>query len=749
MTRRWKRLFLFLLAGSPFLLQARHIVGGDMTYACKGNGLYEFTMKIYRDPLGAGAGFDDPASIAIYRCGNNIPCASLSTADAYLVLSVPVLQVNTIDNPTYPCLIVPPNIRVEEGIYRFTVNLPVSNERYFVVYQRCCRNNTINNIYNPEDAGASFSVEITPLAQQLCNQSPVFNSFPPTVICAGEPLSYAHDATDPDGDQIVYEFCAPLVGGGPIQTGGGVQGCSGVIPTPPCPPPYTTVNYIQPAYSPTAPLGGNPVVAIDPVTGQITGVPEVLGQFVVGVCVSEYRNGQLLSIIRRDFQFNVASCEATVVADIQKDATVGDKSYLINSCGETAITFLNQSYQPQNIFGYAWSFPTSSGVITSTSKDPTITFPGNGQYMGKLIVNPGSGCSDSATIFVNVFPAIEADFSFSYDTCVAGEVAFTDLSTTGADAMDAWLWTFEPGITATASDPMHLFATPGVKSVHLKVTDSNGCEDDITREVNWFPVPPLLIVEPSTFVGCQPASILFNNLSSPIDSTYTILWDFGDGNVSSDISPVHLYEQSGTYTVSLEVISPIGCSKAVTFDNWIRVDPSPEASFSWTPEELSQLRPEVRFTDLSTGADRWSWQFDDDGTSKLRHPTFVFPDTGLQRVVLTVTHPSGCQDTAVAWLDIIPEVLYFLPNAFTPNRDGQNDFFVGRGVTEGMKRFDLQILNRWGEVVFVSRDPDAGWDGTINGRTTPAQPGVYVYVLTYEDSRGNTITQKGFVTLVL
>jgi gliding motility-associated-like protein len=742
-------LICFLSLGALPTAEARHIVGGDITYRCMGNGVYEFTMKIYRDPFGAGADFDNPASIGIYRCGNTVNCGALSTFNIFQQLSVFVDQVTIVENPTYPCLTIPPNIRVDEAIYRWSVNLPPSDESYYIVYQRCCRNNTINNIFNPEDAGATFSVEITPLAQQVCNSSPVFTGFPPTVICAGEPINFLHDAVDPDGDQIVYEFCAPLDGGGPITTSPAAQGCNGVIPTPPCPPPYPTVNYIAPDYTGTAPLGGNPVVTIDPVTGLISGVPEVLGQFVVGVCIYEYRNGQLLSVIRRDFQFNVTNCQPTVVADIQKDDVIGPKAYLLNSCGNNTITFIDRSFQPQNIFAHQWTFDIPGNPFASTERNPTVTFPGPGQYQGQLVVNPNSACSDSATIFVNVFPELEADFSFAYDTCIAGEVVFTDLSQAPGSNILSWQWDFDGVGQSQLQNPAYLFATPGEKVVSLTITDDNNCTDDIEKPITWFPVPPLLIIEPSTFLGCVPATIFFNNLSTPIDESYDIQWTFGDGGTGSAISPEHTYTEPGLYSVTLEIVSPIGCRTEASFSNWIQVEPSPTAAFTFAPTQINSLNPEVRFTDQSTAAAAWFWQFGESGSSTQVNPTFVFPDTGLQTIVLTVTHASGCQDTAVALIDVVPVVKYFLPNAFTPNGDGQNDFFVGRGLLDGMQDFEMKIFNRWGEEVFLTNDPAIGWDGTYRSSSEIAPPGVYAYIVSYSDSRGNKISLQGFAVLVL
>ena len=135
------------------------------------------------------------------------------------------------------------------------------------------------------------------MATAPCNSSPEFDNFPPIVICAGQPLEFDHGATDPDGDQLVYEFCSPLLGGGPLLGAGEYETCGGANPNPACPPPYFPVNFIVPAYDPLAPMGGDPVVSIDPNTGLITGTPTIQGQFVVGVCVKEFRNGELLSTV--------------------------------------------------------------------------------------------------------------------------------------------------------------------------------------------------------------------------------------------------------------------------------------------------------------------------------------------------------------------------------------------------------------------------------------------------------------------
>ncbi|MCB0564402.1 MAG: hypothetical protein KDD01_08515, partial [Phaeodactylibacter sp.] len=182
---------LLLIAGA---VQSKHIIGGVMTYECLGNERYEFTLKVYRDcNCTECADFDDTAFIAVYNCSGT-GCNSQSQNTPFLRINADLLSVNPVTAPDYPCLI-PPDVCVQEGLYRFQATLPLSNLSYHISYQRCCRNVTISNILDPENTGATHSIEITPRAQQLCNSSPVFDEFPPTVICAGAPLEFDHSAT--------------------------------------------------------------------------------------------------------------------------------------------------------------------------------------------------------------------------------------------------------------------------------------------------------------------------------------------------------------------------------------------------------------------------------------------------------------------------------------------------------------------------------------------------------------------------
>ncbi|MEL6866089.1 MAG: PKD domain-containing protein [Bacteroidota bacterium] len=741
-----KRIFclLLLLGCLQVALKAAHIIGGEITYECLGvdpddnaNMIYRFTLIVYRDCQGGGAPFDMPggarnAHVTYYR-GDD-----LSQELFTQVLDAPVI--NDI-NPdlSNPCVIIPPNVCVEEGVYTWERSLPVIDATYYIVYQRCCRNGSINNILNPGNAGSSYSVEITPTAQTTCNNSPVFKSFPPLVICVNEELVFDHSATDAEGDQLVYSFCSPVMGGS----------INNVAPDPDTPPPWDEVNFVLPTFSALNPLGGNPQVTINTNTGLIQGVPNIQGQYVVGICVEEYRNGVLLSTLQRDFQFNVTFCELTVNADL--NGVDAGATYSFNSCVDSTIQIINQSTDINFIDEYYWEFdiPDASGLpLSYATRDVTITFPGPGFYTGIMILNPGTLCTDTADIEVTIAPPINPQFRVFYDTCVAGPVSFTDLTNTPGIVIEEWDWRFGDGNVSTAQNTAHLYEEPGDWNVVLNVTDTIGCMETVSETVNWFPAPPLIIVDPSSDEGCPPLDITLQNLSSPIDETYEINWDFGDGNTAEAISPDHVYEQPGTYTVVVDITSPIGCFTTDTFRNLIFVDSFPVADFTFDPPNgISNFNPTVQFTDQSKHILEWDWTFGNTGSSIIQNPSYTFPDTGLQIIQLVGTHFYGCTDTIQQVIDVVPKITYFMPNAFTPNGDGKNEGFRGGGFFRGIRNFTMRVFDRWGSVVYEANNPDEEWNGRHMNTGQALPTGVYVYRVQFTGPRGQPNEFRGFATL--
>lgn len=307
-----KYFFLFILL-SGLKTYATHIVGGEVYYDDLGNDQYKIHMKVYRDCFNGIPPFDGlpdangnivPPYFTIYDANGNVIAFHQFPAPAHN--NIPL----TINNP---CVGVPNNVCVEVGIYEMTVTLPPKVGGYYIAYQRCCRNGTILNLVSPGSVGATYWEHIPGPEVVAHNSCPRFNMLPPVYICNGRAINFDHSATDPDGDSLVYSLCTPFDGltSACPTVNNGQTGC----PTVNTPPPYTPVPFNS-SYNASYPMASNPAININSVTGHLDGVPTINGQWVVGVCVSEYRHGVLIGVHHRDFQFNVTPCPYVLISNI-------------------------------------------------------------------------------------------------------------------------------------------------------------------------------------------------------------------------------------------------------------------------------------------------------------------------------------------------------------------------------------------------------------------------------------------------
>lgn len=743
--KKWHGLLPVLLLVSllPDSVFARHIIGGEVRYECLGKNVagdsvrFQVIFTMYRDSRSGGANFDNGVQFGIYRSLGN------GTWDYVRRVSSFVEQIREIPaNNNDPCIIVPPNIGVEEGIYQFEVWLPVITTDYMIAYQRCCRNPTISNLFNPDATGAAFTITISPLAQNSCNNSPRFKGFPPVVLCANEPLLFDHSASDVENDQIVYEFCTPLASGGQQNT----NNCQGIIPNPAnCLPPFRTVNFLLPGFSFSKPMAGDPVVSVNPVTGIISGTPQVTGQFVVGVCIKEYRNGVLLSSTQRDFQFNVQQCGRVVTPKLMADKVEKD-TFIYQTCRPGTLLFRNISLGGSFINSYDWEFYLPEEIKTFTTRDVELEFTERGTYYGKLILNKVQGCKDSAMVKVDVFPEVKAAFDFVYDTCYAGPVQFLNASYSDSGVLKKFRWSDGVSVLDTTKNPLVLLKKTGISTITLEIEDKNQCKDTLVKNINWQPVPSLVIVEPDIREACVPARISFSNLSRPVDDTYQVFWQFGNGDTSRNILPVVDYNEPGSYDVELQIISPIGCVTTKKFADAITIHPVPAAGFSVMPDSLTIFNKTVTIQNNAADATSALWFLNNEVVSFEYEPVFEIPDSGYHEVKQVVFNRFGCSDTSVVNVDVVPLVTMYVPDAFTPNKDGLNDHFLPVGYFDGIKNYRIKVTNRWGETFFESADPLIGWNGTYKGTEVP--PGQFLYKLIYTEPRGETVTKEGFFHLL-
>lgn len=701
-----------------FWASGAHLVGGEISYTCNGNNNYTIKLKIYRDCNSTGAPFDPNAYIAIFDGVTGVEVTSVSPAPASIILLPAILN--------NPCLQTPPNVCTEMATYLATIKLPPRANGYTLTYQRCCRNGTINNIPNPGVWGNTYTVKIPP-NDVSCNSSPDIVPNPPIVLCALDSLYLNTAATERDGDSLFYELCNPLHGG--------TQNLP--MPVPPTAPPYILVPFLNP-YSPGNPLPANPSIQIDGQTGLLTGKPLLQGQYVFAICVSEYRNGQLLSTVMRDYQFNVSNCQSNVQALFNAPPLLCSRQ----------VTFTNQSINPTRYF---WDFgDPNTQADTSHLPTPTYTYPLPGTYQVLLIVNRGWPCSDTIRKTIEVRDPANAQFSHNTPGCFNGMPnTFTSLGNNPADA--TYSWSFGSGAsyaTSTVKNPPPVtFPNIGTHVVSLTV-NAGGCTQTVYDTIKQY-LPPTIDFAIAKQTGCAPYAVQFNDASTA-GTELTYMWDFGDGNTSTQASPLHVYQNSGIYSVRLTIYTTTGCIDTLQIfrPNYITVNPSPTAGFTVLPTKVTIYQPVVEVQQFGAQPGEQFDFFMDDGTQYNNVARFyhTYLDTGSYYVTQVVTNSYNCTDTLKILVRVNPVPLIFAPNAFTPNGDGKNDIYLPTVV--GAREYEFIIYNRWGQVVFKTNDVHIGWDGTLFNQGAMCETAVYTFVIFTRDLNEELGEKRGTITLI-
>lgn len=497
MLNKWIIFLMFFSFGYETF--ASHIIGGEINYNFvnhnSDNTIAYFTgeLKIYRDQ--EGIDFDRLANIGIFR-----QLKDGSWLSENVVRDIELKNVEYILAPFYVCengnL---SDIEVEMGTYNFEFQLPVSEYAYKLVYQKCCRNNSINNILNPGASGAVYDVTIYPLAVAHGNQSVRFNDFPPTFICANADLVFDNSAIDADGDKIEYSFCTPFVSGGSEAESPGCCNCQSPDPVV-CKPPYSPVTY-NPTFSASNPIGGTPALSIDNNTGQISGMPNSTGSYVVAVCVKEFRNGILVSETRRDFEFNVTNCKPRLFASVESDTIIkvedtnSDKDiHFINACNINNLMVINATEQEQFIDNYKWEIFAADGTLVikregSQYRNLNIPYYPTDFMYGSMIVNPNSMCADTAYLQIKIADLIQPQFEHDYDPCEVGPVMFMNMTEElDPGRIEKWEWTIENETYYDFTNVSHTFSKPNIYEVILKAIDIEGCEYSYNKHVGWYPM---------------------------------------------------------------------------------------------------------------------------------------------------------------------------------------------------------------------------------------------------------------------
>lgn len=489
-------IFISILLCVSSSMQARHIKGGFFNYIYLGPGVndpgklrYRITLTVYMDCDAEGMQIDNPLKFTIYDAKTLAQVANPS---------VSIKSNNMLSKRSDEVCITGNQAICFYKVVKYeisSIELPANAGGYVISYQRCCRLENMDNLRNSGDLGSTYSIKIpgtdSPVPDANKNSSPIFAVNDTAVVCENSYFTYQVAAFDPEGDSLVYTLCSAYTGGSRTDP----------APNPAAAPPYPLVSYQSP-FSGGEPLGPN--VTIDPRKGIISGIAPSIkftGEYVVTICVAEYRKGVFFALSRKELHVRVQDCVPLVARLSPKQVT----------CDGFDVNFSNDVVNPGGT-DYVWNFgdPFTGPANTSTAAKPAHVYSDTGVYTVKLKVSQGGLCADSTTLTVKVYPGFFPAFNINPPFCKGVPVRFTDKTSTRFGVPVGWQWDFGDANvlndTSRNQNPSYVYNTPGTYTATLIVGNTFGCIDTVQTDVVIADNPPLTVF-PKDTVFCAKDSV--------------------------------------------------------------------------------------------------------------------------------------------------------------------------------------------------------------------------------------------------
>ncbi len=279
----------------------------------------------------------------------------------------------------------------------------------------------------------------------------------------------------------------------------------------------------------------------------------------------------------------------------------------------------------------------------------------------------------------------------------------------------------------------------------VQSTDTCGVSHQTSVLVNVYPLP-IAAFHVSDSAGCIPFTTSFINESLNANS---YIWNFGDGNSATDVSPDHEYLAESSYSVGLTAISSQGCKSKIIKPSYIFAESSPILEIAYSPDSsiIDNSTEFINFNAIVSGADTFWWNCPDYGILQTAdNISITMPDTGLHDVLLIGMSTLGCTDTTHKTIYVKGAFTVYIPNSFTPfNQDGLNDVFRPIANNLDTTSFKCSIYDRWGMKLKEFTDPILGWDGKVNGTI---YAGIYNWIIECMDTKGVQYRLSGSVNIL-
>lgn len=407
----------------------------------------------------------------------------------------------------------------------------------------------------------------------------------------------------------------------------------------------------------------------------------------------------------------------TITNGVCADSLV--KNMRVNDKPNSAFT------SPKNVFclndAAVTLTPTNTGgVFSGTNVVGNVFTPASVGLFTIQYKISNTNCADSTTINLNVVAKPDAAFTLS-DTLVcvgSSNILFTPNQVGGIF--------YGTNVSGQQFSPV----TAGTFFIKYVIDNSN-CKDSTEKQIT------VLDKADASFTTSDSVFCINDNIAA-FTPTQTGGVFRGTNVIGQTFRPISV----GSFIVK-HLIGSLTCADSAF--KTMQVFDKPTANFTFLPSNPT-VEDTVQFTFTGTNATAWLWRFGDVGnsTSILQNPRFLFTDAKVYNTSLVVTNDAGCRDSITKTVPVLLKESLYVPNVFTPQSDGLNDFFTIK--SSGINDFNMKIYNRWGGLVYETNQILPGWDGTYDGN--PCSVGVYFYMINATSNNKKTYNLYGTVTLL-
>ncbi|MBK9284881.1 MAG: gliding motility-associated C-terminal domain-containing protein [Sphingobacteriaceae bacterium] len=393
---------------------------------------------------------------------------------------------------------------------------------------------------------------------------------------------------------------------------------------------------------------------------------------------------------------------------------------------------------PAGATSYLWLGPNNYTNTNQLLVIPSIQMPYAGTYTLEVMLGP---CKTKGTTQVDVLTPISFTQTPGNKTICQGDSIALIAGASGGSHNYAYVWNPQQWLGSPTGSVQ--YGHPQGTTIYNLTAYDIACPfytigASFTVNVNKAPEPQLDLTKHE---GCEPLCLNFNSKTQALASQ--ISYDFGGGTVLQADDFNYCFNEAGTYSLKIKTTGKNGCTYLWEYPTPIHVYPTPNTILESDPVQVTTTNNNVTFYPSSTKGNvvQYQWHFDGvkggnagNDTSSMKNPTRIYDVIGDYPLLLISTTDKGCIDTLFKVIEVRDEFAIFIPNTFTPNGDNLNDIFNVKGVGMKAEGYSMEIYDRWGSLIYSTKEITKGWDGTVKGLF--AENGVYVYKIKAQSSNG-------------